>query len=256
MKENILLIVALLLWLSSLTAIAQRNAKNPDAANCDVKGVITSITHPDTTFGDFTEITPPDSLFITPPDEDFWVISTAPADYDNDGDLDIAVLGYYVVYNISVEHKLVLMRNEGPAGPEEWEFTYTDVPMGTLTAGSSDMAWGDVDADGDLDLAVGTEGMTVIYRNDSGTLVLTNTDLPAYYEDNSQAEFDLRSITWADFDNDGDLDLLLPSIFNDTSYSYRTALMRNDGPNETGGWIFTETDSVFALDNARSECMG
>ncbi len=116
----------------------------------------------------------------------------------------------------------------------------------TLHAGNSDLAWGDVDGDGDLDLAVGTDGDTVIYRNDSGTLVMTDTMLPAYWEDNSQADFDLRSITWADFDNDGDLDLLLPSIFADSTFSYHTALMRNDGPNGTGGFLFTETDSVFA----------
>ncbi len=246
MKANILFIVGLLLGLSSMTVTAQRKTKHNDLANRDVKGLITSINHPDSTFGDFTEITPSDSLFLTPPDEDFWVIATAPADYDNDGDLDIAILGYYVVYNVSVENKLILMRNEGPAGPDKWHFTYTNVPLGTLTAGSSDMAWGDVDGDGDLDLAVGTDGNTVIYRNDSGTLVLTNTVLPGYSEDNSQADFDLRSITWADYDNDGDPDLLLPSIWDDNTYTYRTALMRNDGPNGTGGWIFTETDSVFA----------
>lgn len=236
MKEKILILVSLLVGFSSLSAMAQKSA---------VTGVVPSIQHPDSTFGDFTEITPPDSLFITPPDEDFWVIATAPADYDNDGDMDIAVLGFYVSYNAGVEDKLVLMRNEGPAGPEEWDFSYIDVPLGTLTTGSSDMAWGDADADGDLDLAVGTDGITVIYRNDSGSLLATNTVLPGYWEDNSLAYFDLRSITWADFDNDGDLDLLLPSIWDNTTFSYRTALMRNDGTNGTGGWIFTETDSGF-----------
>ncbi|MDH3267255.1 MAG: FG-GAP-like repeat-containing protein [Ignavibacteria bacterium] len=200
---------------------------------------------PGGTFGDFTEVTPLDSLFFTPQDEDFWVVTTAPADYDADGDLDIAILGFYVVYNISVEYKLVLIRNDGPAGPAEWEFSYIDVPLGALTAGSSDLAWGDVDSDGDLDLAVGTDGVTVIYRNDTGTLALSDTELPAYWEDNDQADFDLRSITWADYDNDGDLDLLIPSVFDDNTFTYRTALMRNDGPNATGGWIFTETDSVF-----------
>ncbi|MDP1622754.1 MAG: FG-GAP-like repeat-containing protein [Bacteroidales bacterium] len=246
MRESILLTIALFLGYSSFNAVAQQNPKNPDPAVARVKGIIPIVDYPDSTFGDFTEITPPDSLFITPPDEDFWVIATAPADYDNDGDLDIAVLGYYVVYNISVVDKLILMRNEGPAGPQEWEFSYIDVPLGTLSAGSSDMAWGDADGDGDLDLAVGTDGHTVLFRNDTGTLVLTNTNLPAYWEDNSQADFDLRSITWADFDNDGDLDLLLPSIFDDTSFSYRTAMMRNDGANGTGGWIFNEITSAFA----------
>ncbi|MBE0663815.1 MAG: VCBS repeat-containing protein [Bacteroidales bacterium] len=197
-------------------------------------------------FGDFTEVTPWDSLFVTPQEEDFWVVTTAPADYDNDGDLDIAVLGYYVVYNQSVEHKLVLIRNDGPAGAAEWEFSYIDVPLGDLAIGSSDLAWSDVDGDGDLDLVVGTNGNTVLYRNDAGTLVLSDTELPGYWEDNDQADFDLRSITWADYDNDGDLDLLIPSVYDFNTFSYRTALMRNDGPNGTAGWNFTEIDSVFA----------
>ena len=201
---------------------------------------------PGGTFGDFTEVTPLDSLFITPQDEDFWVVTTAPADYDADGDLDIAVLGYYVVYNVSVEEKLVLLRNDGPSGQTEWDFSYIDVPLGSISTGSSDLAWGDVDGDTDMDLVVGSDGQTVIYRNDSGTLVLTNTELPGYLEDNDQADFDLRSITWSDFDNDGDFDLLLPSVFDEATYTYRTALMRNDGSNGSGGWIFTETDSVFA----------
>lgn len=197
-------------------------------------------------FGDFTEITPPDPLFVTPQDEDFWVITTAPADYDSDGDLDIAVLGYYVVYNESVEDRLVLLRNDGPAGPDEWEFSYFDVSLDGMTTGNADLAWADIDGDGDLDLAVGTDGATVIYKNEAGTLVLTNTALPGYWEDNSQADFDLRSITWADYDNDGDPDLLLPSVFDFESFSYHTKLMRNDGPNGTGGFVFTEADSVFA----------
>jgi PKD repeat protein len=197
-------------------------------------------------FGDFTEITPPDPLFVTPQDEDFWVITTAPADYDSDGDLDIAVLGYYVVYNESVEDRLVLLRNDGPAGADEWEFSYFDVPLDGMTTGNADLAWADIDGDGDLDLAVGTDGVTVIYNNEAGTLVLTNTGLPGYWEDNSQADFDLRSITWADYDNDGDPDLLLPSVYDFETFSYHTKLMRNDGTDGTGGFIFTETDSVFA----------
>ncbi len=201
---------------------------------------------PGGTFGEFTEVTPLDPLFVTPQDEDFWVTTTAPADYDGDGDLDIAVLGYYVVYNTSVDERLVLLRNDGPAGPAEWEFAYVDVSLGTLSSGASDLAWGDVDGDGDQDLAVGTNGQTVIYRNDAGTLVQSDTVLPAYWEDNDQADFDLRSITWVDYDNDGDVDLLLPSVWDDDTFEYRTALMQNDGANGTGGWTFTEIAAILA----------
>ncbi len=197
-------------------------------------------------FGDFIEVTPLDPLFVTPDDEDFWVTTTAPADYDGDGDLDIVVLGYYVIYNESVVDHLVLLRNDGPVSETEWDFSYFEVPLGSLIPGASDMAWGDVDGDGDQDLALGSDGQTVIYRNDAGTLTQSDTVLPGYWEDNDQADFDLRSISWADYDNDGDLDLLLPSVWDQETFSYRTALMRNDGANGTGGWVFTEAAAGFA----------
>jgi hypothetical protein len=199
----------------------------------------------DTVFGAFTEVTPNDPLFITPADEDFWVNATAPADFDNDGDLDIAVIGYYVIYNVGAEYKLVLMRNEGTTGGNEWDFSYVDVPMGSMSSGSSDLAWGDADGDGDLDLAVGSNNLTFLFLNDSGTLVQSNTTLPGYWEENSQAEFDLRSISWADFDNDGDQDLLIPSVYDSGTFSFRTALMRNDGVDGNGDLLFTETDPVI-----------
>ncbi|MBK7173260.1 MAG: VCBS repeat-containing protein [Bacteroidales bacterium] len=199
----------------------------------------------DTVFGSFTEITPNDPLFITPADEDFWVNATAPADFDNDGDLDIAVIGYYVIYNVGAEYKLVLMRNEGQAGMNEWDFSYVDVPMGSMSSGSSDLAWGDADGDGDLDLVAGSNDLTFLFLNDSGTLVQSNTTLPGYWEENSQAEFDLRSMSWADFDNDGDQDLLIPSVYDAQSFSFRTALMRNDGLDSNGDLLFTETGPVL-----------
>lgn len=228
------------------TYIVRLTVTDDDGDSSTAGRIVVVQPTPGGTFGNFTEVTPIDSIFVTPQDEDFWVVTTAPADYDGDGDIDVAVLGYYVVYNQSVEDRLLLMRNNGLGGSNQWDFTYTSIPIGTLTTGSSDLAWGDVDGDGDLDLVVGTDGETVIYRNDAGSLVLTDTELPGYWEDNDQADFDLRSITWADFDNDGDLDLLLPSVFDDATFTYRTALMRNDGANGNGGWIFTEIDSVFA----------
>lgn len=200
---------------------------------------------PGGTFGDFTEVTPLDPLFVTPQDEDFFVTAAASADYDGDGDLDLVVFGYYVVYNVSVVDRLVLLRNDGAASATAWDFSYVEVPVGTLTAGASDLAWGDVDGDGDQDLVVGSDDQTVLYRNDAGTLAPTDTVLPGYWEDNSQADFDLRSISWADYDNDGDLDLLLPSIWDDQTFTSRTALMRNDGADGSGGWTFTEVETDF-----------
>lgn len=186
-------------------------------------------------------------LFATDGNTDFWINAVAPADVDGDGDLDLAVLGFYVVYHESVEHILVVFRNDGAAGAG-WSFTEQRVPLGDVFAGASDLAWGDYDNDGDPDLAVGSEGATVLYRNDAGTLARAATvpsALPGYNEDSSYTNaYDLRSIAWADVDNDGDLDLLLPSVFDRGASEYSTRLLRNDG--EAGGaWGFTETNAAI-----------
>src|SRR5678815_4105268 len=71
----------------------------------------------------FTEVTPNAPLFSTSEDEDFWINSIAPADVDGDGDLDLAVIGFYVVYFESAEDLLVLFHNDGPDGKGGWLFT-------------------------------------------------------------------------------------------------------------------------------------
>ena len=59
----------------------------------------------------FVEVTPPTNLyFVNPENEDFWVDAVAPADVDGDGDLDLALLGFYVVYNESAEDRLGLTK--------------------------------------------------------------------------------------------------------------------------------------------------
>lgn len=227
------------------TYVVILTATDDDGATGSFMDFIIIQPGPGGTFGNFTEVTPYEPPFVTPQDESFWVVTTSAADYDGDGDLDVAVLGFGLLFDESGE-RLLLFRNDGEAGPEEWDFTYIDVPLGDLVSGASDMAWADYDGDGDQDLVVGTNGETVLYRNDDGVLMPTATALPGYYEDNDQADFDLRSITWADYDNDGDLDLLIPSVLQFDPFGYRTALVRNDGPDGSGGWIFTEIDAGLA----------
>jgi hypothetical protein len=198
----------------------------------------------------FVEVTPPnDPLLVTPETDDFWINAVAPADVDLDGDLDLAILGYYVVYDVSAVDRLVLLKNDGPDADGNWQFTHQEVPLGDLFAGASDLAWGDVDADGDFDLAVGSEGATVVYRNDTGALVplATPAPLPGYYEDSTYSgAYDLRSLAWGDYDGDGDQDLLVPSVFDFDLFEYSTKLLRNDGPDGTGGWLFVDAAAGFA----------
>ena len=196
----------------------------------------------------FTEVSPTTgTLWVTNADEDFWINSVAPADVDGDGDLDLAVLGFYVVYFGDVTDLLVIFKNEGPDASGRWVFAEENVPLAPLWAGASDLAWGDYDNDGDPDLVVGSEGAMALYRNDAGTLAATSTVLPAYSEDSSyEGSYDLRSLTWADTDNDGDADLLVPSVFDFDTFEYSTKLLRNDGPASGGGW--TLTDSAATID--------
>ena len=69
-------------------------------------------------------------------------------------------------------------------------------------------AFGDADGDGDLDLAVA--GGESYYKNPEQPRIYYNNDgmlesLPSWKADSLQYSYD---VNWADFDNDGDLDLI------------------------------------------------
>ena len=68
-------------------------------------------------------------------------------------------------------------------------------------------SWADFDNDGDLDLAVSLgSGEVRLYRNDNGTLVSVGKEmgLPQAGGDS----FELRGLSWGDYDGDGYIDLL------------------------------------------------
>jgi FG-GAP-like repeat len=193
----------------------------------------------------FVEITPTNNpWFVTNADEDFWISSLAPADIDADGDTDFVTIGYYVVYNVSAVHHMMAFINQGADGDGNWLFDPVEVPLGDMYSGDSDLAWGDFNGDGLPDLAAASEGLTVIYENSNGTLSALPNPLPVYHEDSGAIAYDYRSLSWADFDNDGDADLLVPSGFDWSTFEYSTSLVRNDGPDGTGGWLFTTIGNV------------
>jgi hypothetical protein len=87
--------------------------------------------------------------------------------------------------------------------------------------GSLSNSWGDIDNDGDLDLAVSLKsGEIRLYRNDKGVLVSVGgaMGLPT-----SGGEF--RGVSWGDYDGDGWIDLMAGSSLADKP----SAVFRNEG---------------------------
>jgi len=117
--------------------------------------------------------------------------SVAWGDYDNDGDLDIALTGL-----ISSGQIASIYRNDSGV--------FTDIEAGLpgVEYGSSD--WGDYDNDGDLDLFLSGYNRTVrrtdVYRNDEGVFGAINAQF---------TEVAASMAAWGDYDNDGDLDIVI-----------------------------------------------
>ncbi|MCK4677860.1 MAG: VCBS repeat-containing protein, partial [Bacteroidales bacterium] len=103
--------------------------------------------------------------------------------------------------------------------------TFTDINAGLSGVLFSSVAWGDYDNDEDLDILLTGADATFtpisrIYRNDGNDLF---TDINA-----ELTNVMLSSVAWGDYDNDGDLDILLNGSIN--SYGdYVSKIYRNDG---------------------------
>lgn len=142
--------------------------------------------------------------------------SVAWGDYNNDGRLDLALTGFGAAGLVSK-----IYRNDG-AG------TFTDIGAGlTAVDSQNSLAWGDYDNDGDVDLllagrSVGANGETnvaKVYRNDgNGVFTDINANLPGVK---------YGSVSWGDYDSDGDLDFSLTGRDNATNKISK--VFRNDG---------------------------
>ncbi len=144
--------------------------------------------------------------------------SVAWGDYDNDGDLDILLTGA----NSSNTPVTKLYRNDGPAAGSGWNFVDSGVALTGVS--SSSVAWGDYDNDGDLDILLtgySSDGVAKVYRNDGGVFVDSGQPMTP-----SPASF-YSSVAWGDYDNDGDLDILLTGA--DSSFNPVARVYRNDG---------------------------
>lgn len=80
---------------------------------------------------------------------------------------------------------------------------------------TTSVAWGDVEGDGDLDLAVGNCGQpNRLFRNDGG--VLTNDAAWSTIETDGTL-----GVAWGDVDDDGDLNLAVGNCYAEPNLLYR-----------------------------------
>lgn len=105
------------------------------------------------------------------------------------------------------------------AGGVEFEYLFTGEVV-TDSGTSAGAAWGDYDDDGDVDLYITnwSDQVNLLYRND-GDGKLTRLSLPGITTDRGHSS----GPAWGDVDNDGDLDLFVPS------YAAPNHLYLNDG---------------------------
>lgn len=145
-----------------------------------------------------TDLTPLDGPAFTSVQPELFGVrnsfSNAWGDYDNDGDLDLAVsLG---------SGEVRLYRNDGG------RLTSVGAQLGMPQAGSHELrglSWGDLDDDGDIDLVGGAtarDKLTKVLRNEGGMFVDVAGALGLTIPDRSS-----RPTGLVDYDNDGDLDV-------------------------------------------------
>jgi len=157
--------------------------------------------------------------------------SVAWADYDNDGDLDLALTGdkgagEYICYIYENKYR------NNPAKP------FSTVGASLTGVRNSSLAWGDYNNDGWLDIAISGESSTgdyvcEIWKNDGdGTFSKTSDTLTGVYN---------SSLAWGDYDNDGDLDLVVTGL---NASEQPTSKIYKNGP----GYSFSEDAGQSLID--------
>jgi len=123
-------------------------------------------------------------------------------DYDGDGFQDLFVANQY--NGSSGKNSLYHNNRDG---------TFTKITTNALSATADSWStgtWADVDNDGDPDLYVGgagTEGQAVFYRNEGGGRFTAVSIAPTL----DAAGRDSWLVAWGDYDNDGWVDLFIPT---------------------------------------------
>jgi predicted nucleotidyltransferase len=142
--------------------------------------------------------------------------SVAWGDYDNDGYLDILLTGKFDYWSYPISK---IYKNNG-------DNTFTEQTGISLTGvDKSSVAWGDYDNDGDLDILLTGKSdlsyISKIYINNANNTFTEQTGI-------SLPDVRYGSVAWGDYDNDGDLDILLTGY---NGYSRTSKIYKNNGNN-------------------------
>ena len=133
-------------------------------------------------------------------------------DYNNDGYLDILLCGWNGTQRITK-----LYRNNG-------NNTFTEQSsISLIGVDNCSAAWGDYDNDGDPDILLTgdvneNERTSKIYMNNGNNSFIEQTSI-------SLIGVSKGSAVWGDYDNDGDLDILLTGLAGDSGVSRYIEMM-------------------------------
>ncbi|KAB2871250.1 MAG: PKD domain-containing protein [Bacteroidales bacterium] len=151
------------------------------------------------------------------------------ADYDNDGDMDVLIYGGNTFNYGNINNCITKFYKQNA------DHSFSEVLAGFVNVADGDAAWGDYNNDGLLDLII-TGGSSYL---SNGVISSATTKL---YKQNADHTFTLQSsmpfenllkssVAWGDYDNDGDLDLLLTGKSLDIVVNLFVKIYRNNGNN-------------------------
>ena len=179
----------------------------------------------------------------TSTEEDFTV-NLAWGDYNNDGAPDLAVANGGIITG----QQNRIYYNTGITLETTAIFSFTEID------GSASIAWGDVDGDGDLDLAIGNSGTVAgsiggesnyIYRND-GLAIDGRTPIFTPIWSSAETDFTI-SVAWGDYDDDGILDLAIGNANHPNGQQNRIYRNERIPLKVTSDWASGEDDYTFGM---------
>ncbi len=191
-------------------------------------------------------------------------------DYDNDGWMDVAIMGESDAGPVTK-----LYRNTFTGGGFLGPFTFQEAPVNLPQVQDGALAWGDFDNDGDLDLAITGSRSAHPEEGDLVAVILRNTPAGPFPSDREfvnilpgpwlrGCRFGL--LQWIDYDNDGDLDLFYSGErspagtpfweLDRTARIYRndSGLLTDGGPVLTAG-VYPESNQPPSEGEERDELL-